>query len=194
MKLGKNSWHAKVNKFIYGSYYLEDVDCLCPYFWGTIIAMFAVPIWLTGYGIAKIIDTIEDQGWSLPKRRHIFVSKNQGWSLPKRRHIFVSKNQKDIIGKIIGYSFLFIIASMITIAIGLAIIEYGLAHVLFWTGVVLGVVGAFIGIVFLAVYLKERYDEWHDSNTIATQKKPNLLVEMFKAKKNKHCPLVSWVD
>ena len=116
----------------------------------------------------------------------------QGWSLPNRPHIYVSHNQKHIIGYTLGYTFLFMFVSAITIGIGQLIIKYGIIHILFWFGVAVGAVGAFVGLAYLVYLIKERYDEWRLGHP--KKKKPNLLVEMFYAKKNKHCPLVQWED
>ena len=173
MKLGKNSWHARVNKFIFGEDYLESVDCLCPYFWGTILAIVAIPLWLIGHGISRIIDAVENTGFTFPQ-------------------LHVNRTVKRIIVATLGYTSLFSFVGIIAYMIGLAIIKYGIIHVLVWLGIAVGVVGLFVGTVFVISNIKERYDEWRLGHP--KEKKQNLLVAMFYAKKNKHCPLVSWVD
>ncbi len=45
MRLSKNSWHVHLNDFVYGYGYSEDTNNLCPYFWGTILAIIgAIPV------------------------------------------------------------------------------------------------------------------------------------------------------
>lgn len=173
MKLSKNSWHARVNKFIFGEDYLESVDCLCPYFWGTILAIVAVPLWLIGHGISRIIDAVENTGFTFPQ-------------------LHVNITVKRIIARTIGYTSLFSFVGIIAYMIGLAIIKYGIVLVLIWLGLAVGIFAGFCGLVYGISLLKEKYDEWRLGHP--KEKKPNLLIEMFKAKKNKHCPLVSWVE
>ncbi len=170
-KFSKNSWHAKLNKFIYGKWYLEGVDCLCPYFWGTILAGILLPLWLIGRGIGWIIDRVPSTNI-------------------KRPRLNISDRTKHIIGKVLGYSALFGFVTFITVAFGLFIIEFGIIHVLFWLGVGAGVIGASIGLAYVVIKIKERYEDWRYNHP--KEKKPNLFIEMVKAKKNKHCPLVQW--
>ena len=176
MKLNRNSWHAKLNGFIYGWSYVYNVDCLCPYFWGTILAGFLLPFWLLGHGIVKIADAMPETNIHFPT---------------------MSQNTKDKVGKGLGYGFICFMLTAITIYILDSIVEFGLIHVLYWFGVIAGIAGGIIGLIVLSVFLKVRYDDWryeHPKKSKPKKKNPNLLVEFIKAKKDKHCPLVEWVD
>lgn len=42
MKLKHDSWHVKVNDYVYGSGYSIKNKNLCPYFWGTILAIVMI--------------------------------------------------------------------------------------------------------------------------------------------------------
>jgi len=45
LKLSRNSWHVGLNDYIYGEGYSEDNNNLCPYFWGTILAVIGcIPV------------------------------------------------------------------------------------------------------------------------------------------------------
>lgn len=37
-KLSQRAWHARLNGFVYGRYYVQNQKNFCPYFWGTIAA------------------------------------------------------------------------------------------------------------------------------------------------------------
>jgi len=170
MKISKNSWHARLNEYIYGVYYIRNVDCLCPYFWGTILAMFALPLWLIGRGIGYIIDHTPDN-----------------WHAPK---INMSYDTKERLGNIMAYGFLIFMVSIMIIGLAMAIVEYGVIHVLFWVGVAVGFIGGIIGFIFLMSLVKGRYDDWRHDHP--KEHKPNLFMEFVKAKKNKHCPMIEW--
>ncbi len=172
MKLNRNSWHAKINSFVYGWMYLDTVDCLCPYFWGTLLAILLSPLWVLGKGIGRVIDAIPDTNYQLPS---------------------MSNKTKNKIGLGIAYT-LFVLAMMgATFAILYSVYMYGIIHVLFWIGVIAGITAGLVGLLYLAVLIKERYDDWRwDHPKEERVKKPNLFMEFVRAKKNKHCPLVEW--
>jgi len=45
MKLSKSSWHVGLNDYVWGDGYSIDQNNLCPYFWGTIAAIFCcIPV------------------------------------------------------------------------------------------------------------------------------------------------------
>lgn len=168
MKLKRDSWHAKLNAFVYGSGYLESVDCLCPYFWGTLLAILISPLVLIGKGIAVCIGAIP----------HVNVPS-------------MDLKTKNKVSNIIGYGCLAFITTLVTALIVSALIEFGLMYVLYWIGVIAGVTGAVTGVVFFGIWIKYKYDDWRDDHP--KEDKPNILMEFVKAKKNKHCPLVQWV-
>ena len=167
MKLNRNSWHAKINTFVYGWMYLDTVDCLCPYFWGTLLAILLTPLWIIGKGVGRLIDAIPATNYTLPS---------------------VSDKTKNRVGLGIAYS-LFTLAIMgLTFAILYTAFMYGIIFVLMWVGIIALMAGALLGLIFLIILIKERYDDWRGDHP----KKPNLLMEFIRAKKNKHCPLVEW--
>ena len=173
MKLSKNSWHARLNTYIFGEYYTRSVDCLCPYFWGTILAILCLPLWLIGHGIGYIIENFPETGWHAPK-------------------LNMSYDTKQKIGNIVGYGFLVFIAVIAIIGLTMAIIEYGIIHVVFWIGIGIGFICGFIVFASAMFWIKEKYDDWRSDHP--KEHKPNLLVEFIKAKKNKHCPLITWEE
>jgi cytochrome c biogenesis protein CcdA len=149
---------------VFGRFYIKNVDCLCPYFWGTILALIALPIVLIGKGIDKI---------------------------PHVNFPHVNDERRRQLGSIGAYVFIGLLSFFVSAIITLMLIKYGLITVLFWVGVIGGVFGSLIGLVFLGAFLKQEYDDWRNEHP--KQDRPNLLLEFIKAKKNKHCPLVNWV-
>ncbi len=170
MKLNKNSWHARANEYVYGWSYLDNVDCLCPYFWGTLLAIFLTPLWALGHGIVRVIDALPETNVNLPS---------------------ISQRTKNRIGTTFAYGFFGLMITLLTIAFGLAVIKYGLLNVLIVIGAIALVVSGVIGLFFLIMVIKEKYDDWRWDHP--KEKKPNLFMEFVRAKKNKHCPLVEWV-
>lgn len=61
MKIDTNSWHYKLNNYVYGS---EMPKNLCPYFWGTVLSVTFLG-WAM-WGIVKIAEAIDRQHWSMP--------------------------------------------------------------------------------------------------------------------------------
>ncbi len=165
MKLKRNSWHGKLNSFTWGKGYLEDVDCLCPYFWGTVAAILGFPLTLLAKGIIYLIEHIPSTNWSAPT---------------------ISENTRHKIAVVTAYSGLALGVYILTYIIVSSIVTFGLLQTLIWIGIVTGIVALVVvfsvGVVKIIESLERR------------EKRPNLLIEMFKAKKNKHCPLVSWID
>lgn len=50
MKLNKNSWYVGLNDYVYGSGYSENNHNLCPFFWGTILAIIiCIPTAITRF-------------------------------------------------------------------------------------------------------------------------------------------------
>jgi len=165
------SWHAKLNRYIYGKNYLDGVDCLCPYFWGTILAGILLPFFMIGKGIAFVIDHIPAVNIDLPT-------------------IDMSYKTRNRIGSVVLYGLLGILVSVLIFGLYLAIIKLGLIVVLIVIGSVAGVIAGIIGLIFLGYWIRDKYEDWRYDHP--KEDKPNLLIEFIKAKKNKHCPLVKW--
>lgn len=173
MKLNRNSWHAKLNIFVYGWSYLDSVDCLCPYFWGTLLAIFLSPWWALGKGLARTIDAIPETNYQLPS---------------------MSDETKDKVGLGIAYSVFTLAIMGITFSILHNIAVHGLIHVLWVIGVIALVTGVVVGFIIGCAFAKWKYDDWRSEHPKEEkEKRENLLMEFIKAKKNKHCPLVEWV-
>ena len=54
MKIGKYSWHAKLNEYVWGDWYVRHATNLCPYFWGTVLACLVVPLVAMFKGIEHV--------------------------------------------------------------------------------------------------------------------------------------------
>lgn len=160
MKLSKNSWHARINTYVFGSSYIDKVDCLCPYFWKTIIALLVSPL-------VFIINRVEDLGIEVPS---------------------ISTDMQNRIGRIIMWT-----------AFGAIIIGLFVFAILNWEKfiIVMAVIGIVIvsvtGFMYGSIWIKNKWEDWrYDHPKEKRERRPNLMVEFIRAKKNKHCPLITW--
>ncbi len=164
-KFSKKSWHAKLNRFTWGSDYLDNVDCLCPYFWGTICAIMGIGLTLLAKGIKYAVENFPRTNWTLPS----FSEETK-----HRCSMFTAYTMVGLAGFGATYGFLWSVAT------------YGIIHTLFWIGVFVGIFFALVGLALLLIKIAEKINN--------REKRPNILMEMIRAKKNKHCPLLQWND
>lgn len=171
-RFSKKSWHAKLNKMIIGESYLNNVDCLCPYFWGTLACIGIFPLFLMYKGIEKGLQALPKTNIKMPN---------------------ISRCTKDKLQMIVAYSALILAVTSVSALVTSKIIELGVWEVLLWTGLIAGIIVILGGCIVGAVKLAEHIERWYN-NKPKKEKKPNLLLEMIKAKKNKHCPLLRWKE
>jgi cytochrome c oxidase assembly factor CtaG len=169
MILSKNTWHAKIYKFIYeGSNGIRFPNSLCPYFWKVVVATMLAPIFFI---------------LGLPVYTAMLVTKNNRdtWNLA-----IVTEVIMGIIAYIISYV-IFAMTTAVIIQLSSGIYNE------YWFGVyTLGcLLWISAGIVLLVIgikYLIKRVS----FNKEYTEKEPNILKEFIKAKYNKYCPKIDW--
>ena len=168
MKGQRGCWHYRLNDYFFGKGYSESNKNTCPYFWGTLLAI----------GFAWI--------------KYLVVPIANRWSsiqLPS-----LSYEQKGRIGKIVGW---IIIGSIfiVTMFYGITVSWYNLGIGVL---VFIGLAGGIIGLSFLAVLIKEKYDEWRFNHPKKNKKpkKPrkNIVKEQIGAWYHRHCPRLEWED
>lgn len=160
MKLSKNSWHARINTYVFGSFYIDGVDCLCPYFWKTIVALLVSPL-------VFAINRVEDLGIEVPS---------------------MSTDMQNRVGRIVMW-----------VAFGAIIIGSFIFAILDWEKFIIGVIiigvvtGSVTGFMYGGIWIKNKWEDWrYDHPKEKRERRPNLMVEFIRAKKNKHCPLITW--
>lgn len=167
-----NDWHAKFNDFVYGWGYSESHNNLCTYFWKTILAFFFIPFVIVGKGIAyaasKVHVDVPDMSDKIP-------------------HVS-GKTQKYI-----GQGVLVLFIAWIGFMCFFIGNEVGFDKLAIAILAIAGVVGGLIGLIYLVICIQERYEEWR-YNHPKKERKPNMLISMIKAWKNKNCPMVTWEE
>ncbi len=173
MKLNQNSLSAKLYRWFYGTEVMPTN--LCPYFWKLVAAyIFAAPlaIWTAPYSV---------------------IYKDDEDRVPISERLGISFIAWIIIG---------LVVSMISV-FGL-FFKIPEKDSLYWVSTMLGFAswGAVLvlSISELVKYISEKIEDrkyrkvgrLQNGELIIREKKPNLAVEMIKAKYNKYCPQINW--
>jgi len=192
MKISSNSWHRKLNEYFFGNGYFREVfydnkkdkwssrdrqKNLCPYFWGTILAVSFV--WLLfivkhiGSFLEELIDKIPSVNWSPPS---------------------MSEDTKMRAGKIVGWLAVgFAFAGVMVYG---ALVSWGdIAWVIVYGG---GLVIGILLAIILGFKVKDVYDDWREDHPKKdkpkTKRKPNMLKEFLVGWYHKHCPRLEWTN
>lgn len=167
MKLNLNSNSAKLYRWFYGKEYMPSN--LCPYFWKLVVVyIFALPLLVL----------------TLP---YIILN------------LIIGDDDPDTINSRILASVFMYMAAYLVIAMLSPIMllfmkfpKHGTSylHDLIVQGLSAWLVAIVAGIIYL---IKVMYDK-HNSNKFEEKpyKKPNIVIEMVKAKYNKYCPKIDW--
>ncbi len=183
MKLNQNSISVKLYRWFYGLEDYKDLPGnLCPYFWKLVLA-YLLLIPYAAFCIPNIL---------------IMEVFNKNYS-----------NGDHSTGARMGISFGFYLAGFIVLCMGTAVgalfVDYGETGffyailpggILFWIGAIL--VGGYHGIKYLIERYKENRDYYIDENGRrwykSKEKTDNIIVAFTKAKYNKYCPKIEWVN
>ncbi len=188
MQVNTNSWHKRLNGYFYGNGYFREIfynakedkwdsrerqKNLCPYFWGTILAIGFVCIVFLGKQLAKVVNKIPSVDWEPPS---------------------MSEDMKQRIGKIVlwllvGFAFA-------------GVMIYGSAYSwenIAWAVIYGGaLVGGLLLLIFLSFGVKDKYDDWRNDHPKKEkpkkEKKPNMLKEFLSGWYHKHCPRLEWTN
>lgn len=180
MKLNRNSLNAKLYCWFYGQSDSQLPNNLCPYFWKLVLAwLLIIP-----YGI-----------YSLP---HIIILE-----------VFdkTYKNGENSTGFRLASSSAIYVICFILLCMGTAVatmfttLYQGTFFGHIWIGgfmfwVVTIIVLIYFGIKALVENIKNKKRKVYDDygNRIYPVKKSNVLIEFIKAKYNKYCPKIDWVN
>lgn len=176
MKLEK-SFNSKLYRWFYCTNELPKG--FCPYFWKLAIAwLFLIPVGLIG--LPMIINYYKD----LRKSNY--------------SEIRFSERLGNSLGVYCGIYLVFCLVLPFT----LFFTTYE-KDTFLWSSTFIGfivLIGFIIvGIAYLIEQIKEnrqrtKYSNDEEGRLIIIEKKPNLIIEFIKAKYNKHCPKIEWVD
>lgn len=172
MKLNYNSFSSKLYRWIYYSDTNEMPNNLCPYFWKLVVAyIIALPVLV----------------FTLPYELvRLFIKNKEEMDMPLLPRI---------ISTVIFVLALILIASVlapISLFFGYTPIEGSKLESIIHFGVFLWVIWGIVGLVYGIRYLVDKYK--NRSKVIKEAKSENIVVEFVKAKYNKYCPKIEWVN
>lgn len=177
LKFNKNSWHFRLVRFVFGKHFFsgrkydhgkwieQGFDTsLCEYFWTVVLCSLIFPF--KGF-------------WEI---------------LP-----YGVKQHEDIIKVLLIWLIISAIVHAFVVFKGIGVPEFQvwyLGIVIYFGGI--GVALGGIGILTVIFKMNDAVDEYvkkkaEEKNTVKIPK-PSLLVEFLKAKKNKVCPCIKFVD
>jgi hypothetical protein len=176
LKFNRNSWHFRIVTFIFGKYWFSSFDyrthnekgfdtSLCSYFWTVVLCTFLFPFKFVWNKIPNKITDHEDTC----KAVLLWALASAGLHYFLIYQISIKEINSDM---------------------------WYFGFVLFFGGI--GVALGGIGIIALIFKLNDKVDKYvkkkaEEENTVKISK-PSLLVEFLKAKKNKVCPCIKFVD
>ncbi len=174
MTINYNSFSSKLYRWFYGTNKMPNN--LCPYFWKLIIAfVLAIPIFVLTlpFEIAQLFakKTLEDFD-KTPIHIRLFIS-------------------------VLTVLFLICVAAVlapISLFFGYVPEKGTLIQDLFILGTFIWILVLFFGSIKLFDYLKDRYSSNSGNRKRNKVKGDNILIEFVKAKYNKYCPKIEWVD
>lgn len=181
MKINKNSWHYKLLTEHLGFYLGKYSNwSLCRYFWTVV---FAIPVFifiiLPGIAFIKLNDAISTRAWYVS----IIVFTTMFW-----------------------YSLFFLLGYNIEIGNAKPLIftpEYTHYTAGLEMSIILGTAVNIASLFMILVVYNENHYKYREKKKKPLDvedlekmkdKQPNILIEFLKARKNKICPLVTFVD
>jgi len=180
MKLNKNSVSAKLYKWFYGvSEYQGLPNNLCPYFW-KVVLMYLTIIPYVLFSIPVVVYDLFDKNYDNGDR-------NTGERLGVSCGVYIG---------------LFVVMALITAIVGFFIhIEpksfwefCQITGCLVWFGLI--VFGVIEGVKYLREYstTNESYYDKTQDKWVTKKTKVNMTTEFIKAKYNKYCPKIDWIN
>ena len=167
MKLNLNSNSAKLYRWFYGKEYMPSN--LCPYFWKLVIAYI--------FGLPLLVLTLP----------YIILNLING------------DDDLDTIGsRIFASTFMYAAAYLVVAMLSPIMLLFmkfpkqgtSYLHDLIIQGLTTWVVAIVVGIYFLLRGIHNKYSEKKYEKKF--EEKPNIVIEMVKAKYNKYCPKIDW--
>jgi hypothetical protein len=172
MKLNYNSFSSKLYRWIYYSDTNEMPNNLCPYFWRLVVAyIIALPVLVLTLPYELI---------------RLFKKDKEEMDMPLLPRI---------ISTVVFAIALFVIAALlapISLFFGYSPIESSGFNSMINGGIFLWFIGGIVGLVYGITYLVDKYK--NRSKVIKEAKSENIVVEFVKAKYNKYCPKIEWVN
>jgi hypothetical protein len=179
MKYNANSLNSKLYRWFYAQSKNALPSNLCPYFWKLVMAWVV----LIPYALFCAPSIILNEAFSKGYRNGQV------------------KTGERMFHSVVVYLLIFVLLAMgaavatlfTTLYKGTFFGEIWFGGVVFW--ILLIGFGIIEGIKALIEYIKDSrkvYDE--DGYRVYPDKKPNLLIEFFKAKYNKYCPKIEWYN
>lgn len=170
MKISTDSWHYKMICTMWEfDRWNPPPKSLCPYFWTVVGSTLVFPLW-------RLVMAAKDIHFDMPK---------PSWSLPSMSH-----SRRVTIARTAG----------VVLCVGFGIYDiyigsYILAGVMFGFAVYNALPSGFLG-ELIKSHRKEKAfkPRKYKEPKIKKPKEPNLFWEYIKARKQKVCPLIEYVD
>ena len=174
MTINYNSFSSKLYRWLYGTNKMPNN--LCPYFWKLIVAfVLAIPIFVLTLPFEII-------------RLFAKTTREDFNDVPIWGRLFMSA---------LTILFLICVAAVlvpISLFFGYVPEQGTLIEDLFILGTFIWIVAFIFGSIRLFEYLKDRYDSNSGNRKRNKVKGDNIVVEFAKAKYNKYCPKIEWVN
>jgi hypothetical protein len=174
MTINYNSFSSKVYRWFYATDKMPNN--LCPYFWKLIVAfVLAIPLFL----------------FTLP------FEIVQMFARIKQQEVEFVPIHVRLLGTVVILILLFGLAAFfapISLFFGYEPQEKTFLSNLIVGGLLIWMIAFIAGMVSLIGYLKDRYDSNNGNRKRNKVKGDNIVVEFAKAKYNKYCPKIEWVN
>ncbi len=192
VNLSKSAWHVKF--FMWATGNSVKWNNLCPYFWALVSLLLISPLillWKTVKmvfkGVVNVVKFINVLINKLPKSKYVGVSKPKKFKKPKTIEEIIKKEKRIDVVKSIGLwsgrIFLGCYVLFILFLIILLFIKAFTIYGAFMTFVYMFALIGLVAFIILIVYLLGCYFQ---SDT------HEMVVGMFRAKKQKYCPHINW--
>lgn len=198
MKLSRGSWHVKLNDWTWGQNYSTNTHNLCPYFWGTITAVLLSPLMALIKGLSFVFDAYNNHPETPTKQ---FVNTHMFAIFMSSIFFFVGLPLLFFAPA--GIAQVLMVYIPITLIVGSIIVKCIMDQQYELPEINLPSINL-PKINLPKINLPERkpspykYVEPKPKKVKPykepKEKRPNMTIEMAKAWKKKHCPLVEWDD
>lgn len=167
MELNRNSLSARVYREVYNTRHMPE--SLCPYFWKLVLAyplvLVLLPLLVPTWIILKFQDGESD----------------------------APIGAKAIMGLLMyGFGFMVFIVGVFISSCWVTYYEGTPMHQFYIGGAYITLILGIVSVYFLIKHLNENRKFKRRINNEYVEEKPNLIIEIVKAKYNKYCPKITW--
>ena len=194
VKLKENSWHFRYYRTVTGNY--SAPSSLCPYFWTLVLIVLCSPLILIVklilMGLESLMEKViaeSDNGKSKKDtERKDWTEEDWNTHFEKKEAILRSRNKwNNILGKVfLGW---IILCAFWIFGLGIykVIVKHGWYYFMIHLLIGIGLVAAFVGLIWLLIEKSEKIGNWFRNLAIV-----NIIGGMISATYHKACPMIQW--